>query len=151
MLKVRSALGFTLIEALVAIAIMVAGLAGSAAMLLKTVVQERESGNRRAAIRIAASLAEHLRAIRRPDGRPVLAITGVEPATACAGDASSCAPESAAEQLRSAWEAEATFVLPRGAAVSVAVPDPLLPEYLISINWPAVGGGTEQLRLPVTT
>lgn len=151
MLKSRPTRGFTLPEALVAIAIMVTGLAGSAAMLLKTVVQERESGSRRAAIRIAASLAEQLRAIRRPDGRPVLAITGVEPGTACAGQASSCAPEYAAEQLRAIWEAEAAFVLPRGATVGVDVPDPLLPEYLISINWPAVGGGTEQLRLPVTT
>jgi Tfp pilus assembly protein PilV len=109
---------------------MVAGLAGSAALLLQTVRQERESGNRRAALRIATSMADQLRAIRRPDGRPVLAITGVEPATACADYAASCAPERAAEQLRITWESEAAFALPQGAAV---------------------GGGTERLRLPVTT
>jgi hypothetical protein len=42
-------------------------------------------------------------------------------------------------------------MLPQGAAVSIGVPDLVVPEYLISINWPAVGGGTEQLQLPVTT
>ncbi len=151
MLRTRPARGFTLPEALIAIAIMVAGLAGAAAMLLQTVRQERESGIRRAAIRIAASMADQLRAIRRPDGRPVLAITGVDPATACRDHPASCAPERAAERLRITWAAEAALTLPQGAAVGVAVPDPLVPEYLISIAWPAAGSGTEQLRLPVTT
>ncbi len=151
MLKNGPARGFTLIEAIVALAIMVAGLAGSAALLLQSVRQERESGSRRAALRIATSMADQLRAIRRPDGRPVLAITGVEPAAACADRPASCASENAAERLRAAWAAEAAFTLPQGAAVSVAVPDAFVPEYLISIDWPATGGGTERLRLPVTT
>jgi len=151
MLTIVPARGFTLIEALVALAILVAGLAGAAALLLQTVRQERESGSRRAALRIATSMADQLRAIRRPDGRAVLAITGVEPAMACADHPPSCATELAAERLRFNWTQEATFALPQGAAVNIGVPDPLVPEYLISINWPAVGGGTEQLRLPVTT
>lgn len=151
MLTIVPARGFTLIEALVALAILVAGLAGAAALLLQTVRQERESGSRRAALRIAASMADQLRAVRRPDGRAVLAITGVEPATACADHPPSCESERAAQRLRLVWTEEAAFTLPQGAAVSIGVPDPLVPEYLISINWPAVGGGTEQLWLPVTT
>jgi len=151
MLTMMPARGFTLTEALVALAILAAGLAGSAALLLQTVRLERESGSRRAALRIATSMADQLRAVRRPDGRAVLAITGVEPATACADHLPSCEAERAAERLRSAWTEEAAFALPQGAAASVGVPDALVPEYLISIDWPAVGGGTERLQLPVTT
>jgi type IV pilus modification protein PilV len=150
-LNVTPARGFTLIEALVAIAILVAGLAGSAALLLRTIQQERESGSRRAALRIATSMADQLRAIRRPDGRALLAITGIAAATACADQPASCAPEQAAERLRATWATEAARSLSQGAAVNVAVPDPLVPEYLISIDWPATGGDKERLRFPVTT
>ena len=151
MLTKRRMRGFTLIEALVAIAIMVAGLAGSVALLLQTVTQERESGCRRAALRIAASMAEQLRAVRRPDGRAVLAITGADAAEACAGHPASCESERNAGLFRSAWSIEAAAALPQGAAAGVAVPDPSVPEYLISIDWPGVGGGIEHLRIPVTT
>lgn len=151
MLTIGAARGFTLPEALLAIVITAAGLAGSALMLLQTVKQERESGSHRAAIRIAASMADQLRAIRRPDGRPVLAITGVDPVTACVDQPASCAPERAAAQMRITWSVEAAYSLPQGAMVEVAIPDPLVPEYLISIDWPATGSGMLHLRLPVTT
>ena len=151
MLKIAPSRGFTLIEALIAIAIMIAGLAGSAALLLQTVRQERESGSRRAAIRIAASMADQLRAVRRPDGQAVLAISGIEPAVACAEHQTSCEAERAADRLRAAWAAEVALALPQGAAARVRVPNPLVPEYLISIDWPAIGGGMERLELPVTT
>ncbi|MBF8292930.1 MAG: Prepilin-type N-terminal cleavage/methylation protein [Steroidobacteraceae bacterium] len=151
MLKNARARGFTLTEALVAIAIMVVGLAGSAALLLQTVRQERESGSRRMALRIATSMADQLRALRRPDGRAVLAITGIGAMVACAEHPPSCETERAAEWIRISWLADAAFSLPQGAAAGVGAPDPVLPEYLISIDWPAAGGGMERLRLPVTT
>lgn len=143
--------GFTLLEALVAIAIIVAGLASSAALLLQTVRQERESGSRRAALRVASSMADQLRAVRRPDGRAVLAITGIGSSVACADHPPSCEAERAAERMRASWLADVAFELPQGAAAGIDVPDPSLPEYLISIDWPAIGGGKERLRLPVTT
>ena len=151
MLTVAHARGFTLPEALIAIVIMIAGLAGMALMLLQTVRQERESGSRRAAIRIAASIADQLRATRRPDGRPLLAVTGVDPVTACAGRPDCCAAELAAERMHSTWAADAAASLPQGAMVGVAIPDPLVAEYLISIDWAASGNGTLHFRLPVTT
>jgi len=120
-------------------------------MLLQTVRQERESSNHRAAIRIAASIADQLRAIRRPDELPVLAIAGTDPDAACAGYPASCAPERAAERLRITWAAEAVLTLPHGSTVAVSVPDPRVSAYLISVRWPATGGGSEQFQLPVTT
>ena len=151
MLTTGKSPGFTLIEALVALAILLTGVAGSAVLLLQTVRQERESGHRRAALRLAGSMADQLRAVRRPDGRAVLAITGVDPASACADLAASCAAEQAADQLLESWTADAVFSLPQGASASVGIPDPLLPSYLISIEWPSAGGSTQQLELPVTT
>lgn len=151
MLRTRQARGFSLPEALIAIAIMVAGLAGSASMLLQTVRQERESANRRAAIRIASSIADQLRAIRRPDARPVMAVTGIDPDMACRGAPANCAAEHAALQLRIAWAAEAAHALPQAATITLTVPDHAICAYLISIAWAATGGGLERLDLPVST
>ncbi len=151
MLTRHSACGFTLPEALIAIAVMVAGLTGTATMLLQTIRQERESACHRAAIRIASSMADQLRTLRRPDDRPVLAITGVDPATACASSTASCAPEQAAERMRIGWVAEAALTLPQGSTVVVTVPDQQVAEYLISVRWPAGGGDAGVFLLPVTT
>ena len=63
MLKARFAAGFTMIEVLVALALMLAGLAGAGIVLGQSIQYERESGSRRAAIRLAGSLAEELRAL----------------------------------------------------------------------------------------
>ncbi len=151
MLTIGATKGFTLVEALVAIVIMIAGIGGSAALLLKSITQERDSGSRRTALRLANSMADQLRAVRRPDGRAVIAITGMMAAEACADQPVSCESERAAERLRDTWIAEAGSALPQGASAYVDAPDPLVPAYLVSIDWPAVGGGIERLRLPVTT
>jgi type IV pilus assembly protein PilV len=147
----RSAYGFTLLEALIAIAVMITGFTGTAAMLLQTIRQERESSCRRAAIRIASSMADQLRTLRRPDDRPVLAITGIDPATACAANIASCAPEQAAERMRIAWVTETALSLPQGSTIVVTVPNPLAAEYLIAVRWPAGGGDAGIFRLAVTT
>jgi type IV pilus modification protein PilV len=147
----QPARGFTLIEALVALVILLTGIAGSAALLLQTVRQERESGTRRTVLRLVTSMADQLRAVRRPDDRPVLAATGVQPATACTGHPQSCAAEEAASLLRAAWLAEVTSALPRGAAASIVVPDPSRPEYLLTIEWPTTGDGTRRLEMLVKT
>jgi len=75
MLNRHADAGFALIEALVALALLLAGIAGASLLLLQCVQYERESSNRRAAIRLAGSLAEELRALRRDDGEPLAADT----------------------------------------------------------------------------
>jgi prepilin-type N-terminal cleavage/methylation domain-containing protein len=65
MLSRRRPRGFTLVEALVALALMLAALAGAGLVLGRSIQHERESGTRRAAIRLAGSLAEELRALDR--------------------------------------------------------------------------------------
>lgn len=151
MLRAIGTRGFSLVEALVALGLLLAGLAGAAALLLQTVQQERESGNRRAALRLASSMADQLRAVRRPDGRPALAIAGIDPAEACADDPGNCAAEQAAARLLAEWTADVLLVLPQGASAAVAVPDASNPDYLIAIDWPSAGGGAQRLEFPVTT
>lgn len=129
MLNVGPARGFTLIEALVGLAIMLAGLAGAGLVLLQSVQYERESTNRRAAIRLAGSLADELRALNRSDGMPL------------AVDAPAIA----------AWTAAVHAALPFGSLARVEAGNSIPVIYTISIEWPVAGVGMQRLVLPVTT
>jgi prepilin-type N-terminal cleavage/methylation domain-containing protein len=121
--------GFTLVEAMVALALMLAGIAGAAMLLLQSVQYERESATRRNAIRLAGSLAEELRARRPADGRPL-------------------APDA---DLILGWSATARAQLPAAAVTRVEVLASEPAAYQITIEWPASGIGTQHLRLAVTT
>ncbi|HET8690675.1 MAG TPA: prepilin-type N-terminal cleavage/methylation domain-containing protein [Steroidobacteraceae bacterium] len=121
--------GFTLVEVLVALALMLAGLAGAGLVLGRSIQQERDSGHRRTAIRLAGSLAEELRALDR-DADASIAID---------------APEILA------WSAAARAALPAGAEARVEREDGPPPRYRITIEWPVAGIGQQRLVLPVTT
>ena len=129
MLKAHYTAGFTMIEVLVALALMLAGLAGAGIVLGQSIQFERESGSRRAAIRLAGSLAEELRALDR--------------------DAStSIAPDAPAIR---AWTAAALGTLPTGSVARVDVEITVPARYRITIEWPVAGLGMQRLVLPVTT
>lgn len=121
--------GFTLVEVLVALALMLAGLAGAGLVLGRSIQQERESGSRRAAIRLAASLADELRALDRDA-------------------AASLAPDAPALD---AWFATARAALPAGTVARVDIEAGLPARYRITIEWPVAGLGMQRLVLPVTT
>jgi prepilin-type N-terminal cleavage/methylation domain-containing protein len=129
MLKDRRMRGFTMIEVLVALALMLTGLAGAGVVLLQSVQYERESSHRRAAIRYAGSLAEELRSLNRSEG---LALAPDAPAIL-------------------AWTAAVEAALPAGSTARVEAGDSTPVNYLISIEWPVAGVGTQRLVLPVTT
>jgi len=129
MLSGRHDRGFTLVEALVALALMLAGLAGAGLALGRSIQHERESGNRRAALRLAASLADELRALDRD------AFASLEP------DAPAIA----------AWSAAVAAALPSGTTASVERDEETPEGYLIRIEWPVAGVGLQRLVLPVTT
>ena len=121
--------GFTLVEALVALALMLVGLAGAGLALGRSIQHERESGNRRAALRLAASLADELRALDRD------AFATLAPDSPAIAD----------------WSAAVVAALPEGASAYVDR-DGATPEgYLIRIEWPVAGVGMQRLVLPVTT
>lgn len=120
--------GFTLIEVLVALALLLAGIVGATVLLMQCVQHERESAQRRLAIRLAASLAEELRASRRMGG------------AAIAADA----------PMIAAWIAEVQPALPAGGSARVTAADSGSSSYRISIAWPLADGASQQLLLPVT-
>lgn len=121
--------GFTLIEVLVALLLMLAGLAGAGLVLLQSVQHERESSNRRAAIRLAASLADELRASNPGDGLPL--------------------PPDA--PLIVAWVETVQAALPAGSRARVEADGEHPAAYRITIEWPVAGMGPQRLLLPVTT
>jgi Tfp pilus assembly protein PilV len=122
-------IGFTLVEALVALSLMLAGLAGAGIVLGRSIQHERESGTRRAAIRLAASLADELRSLDR--------------------DLAASIPADAPAVL--AWTESAAALLPAGSSTRVE-PVPGEPsQYRITIVWPVAGLGPQQIVLPVTT
>jgi len=118
-----------MIEALVALALMLAGLAGAGIVLGQSIQYERESGSRRAAIRLAGSLADELRALNRD------AVASVAPDSAAIRD----------------WKAAAQAVLRTGSDARVAVEAGVPARYRITIEWPVAGLGMQRLVLPVTT
>jgi len=121
--------GFTLIEVLVALVLLLAGIAGAGIVLGQSIQYERESGGRRAALRFAASLADELRSLDR------------DPAASLAADAPA---------IR-AWTAAVESVLPDGSTARVELEGTSPARYVIRIEWPVAGVGTQRILLPVTT
>ena len=147
----NAARGYTLAEALVALLLLSAGLLAGAAVVLEALRHERAATERAAALRVVVSLAEELRASPRPDGRPLMSVTGIDPAEACGSHPPSCPAEAAAAaalQVASRWVNRA---LPAGATVSVEVPAADLPSYRIHVAWPGGEPDSSRLRLAVDT
>lgn len=142
--------GFTLPEALVALTLLSSGLAATSVMLVQAMRHEREAACRTAAVRLAGSLAEQLRLLRRSDGLPLQSIADASESATCAADAGDCALELEAARVLAAWRTQVTASLPEGSASSVAVLDEAAPSYLIRIEWPDLGATARSaLRLAV--
>jgi Tfp pilus assembly protein PilV len=121
--------GFTLVEALVALSLMLACLAGAGIVLGRSIQHERESGTRRAAIRLAGSLADELRSLDRD---PAASIPVDDPALL-------------------AWTESVVANLPAGSAARVEHAPGAPDQYRITIEWPVAGLGLQRIVLPVTT
>lgn len=121
--------GFTLVEALIALSLMLACLAGAGIVLGRSIQHERESGTRRTAIRLAGSLAEELRSL---DRNPSASIAVDDPALL-------------------AWSEAAIASLPAGSATRIEPAAGIPDRYRITIEWPVAGLGTQRIVLPVTT
>jgi Tfp pilus assembly protein PilV len=121
--------GFTLVEALVALSLMLACLAGAGIVLGRSIQHERESGTRRAAIRLAGSLADELRSLDRD---PAASIPVDDPALL-------------------AWTESVVAHLPAGSAARVEHAPGAPDQYRITIEWPVAGLGLQRIVLPVTT
>ncbi len=129
-----------------------AGIAGAATVLVQTVRHGREASERVAAVRLAESLAEDLRALRRPDGRALGSVADLDAAVACADSPPSCPLEHEAARRLAAWRRLVIGLLPVGAAAYVVIPDPAVAVYAIRIEWrPPADTRDSVVVLPVET
>lgn len=144
--------GMALAEALVSMVLLTAGLGAAAAMLVQTLRNGRDAAQRVAAVRLAESLAEDLRILRRPDGRALGSVADLDPAVTCADSPSSCPLEFEAARRVDAWRQQVTDLLPAGAVARVEIANPAIPAYVIRIEWrsPADARGSTVV-LPVET
>jgi type IV pilus modification protein PilV len=143
--------GFTLVEALAALLVAAVALAGIAALLVQAIRNERDAANRATALRLATSLSEQLRALPRPDGRPLESVAGGDAGLSCAGSPTECPAELAAAAALVSWLDEVARQLPLGASGRVEVVGDRPPAYLISLDWMSPGGERSALRLRVET
>lgn len=141
--------GYTLVEALVAIVLLSTALLGAAATVLQALRHERAAAEQSAALRVAVSLADELRATPRPDGRALLAVAGTDPADACEAHPPSCPAETAAAAALAAAATLTAKTLPAGATLTVEVPAADRPSYRIELRWPGGDAGPARLRLAV--
>lgn len=95
--------GFTMVEALAAVTLVLVGLTAAAIALVQALRLEAEAAAVTHATRLARDLAEELRARPRPDGQVAASIDGSDPQLACAPDPASCAAEDSVATARADW------------------------------------------------
>jgi Tfp pilus assembly protein PilV len=143
-------MGIALTEALIALTVLASSLAATAAVTIQSIRHTREASARSAAVRIASSVAEDLRAFRCPDDSALQAVSGLSPDAACALHPSCCAMERKALAQFEARQSELTGSLPAGAVLRVEVVDPLDSAYRVTVVWAVLGASdTASLVLPV--
>ncbi len=138
-----------MIDALVTMAIATAGICGSALVLMQAHQRSREAGIEYEALRLAQTVAEELRTLRRPDGLPLGAATGTDPVLACSAAPASCAVEQQAAQALARWQARVSTQLPLGSSLQLELPDSTVSDYHLHLSWP--GSPARSLHWRVST
>jgi hypothetical protein len=95
--------GFSLVETLAAVAVLMTGLATAAAALVQSIRLESEVAAVARSAALARDLAEELRALPRPDATLPGTLAGESPEAACADLPAACPAESAVQELLTDW------------------------------------------------
>ncbi len=140
----RLALGFTLVEALVALVVLSIGMLGIAALYVESLRAGRESLTRSTAILLASDMADRIRANRAAGAAYEKAATDTGTAsTDCeeGGANASCTPAVMAAHDIATWETEIKANLPGGDAATgdIVVTAGAPNTYQITVSWVEVG------------
>jgi type IV pilus assembly protein PilV len=132
--------GFTLIEALVALAVLSVGLLGAAAMLLGALRGQSQALRQAAAVALVADLVSRIRA--NPAARSAYvtdALLDVDDAGFACDDAAPCDPAALAAQDIAAAGSAARAWLPTDAHLSITFEPAIGPaapdRYVVSLRW----------------
>jgi len=100
---VQAQRGFSLVETLATVAVLLSGLAAAAAALVQAIRLEVEVAAVARSVRLARDLAEELRALPRPDSALPGTLAGQSPEAACVSLPAACGAESAVRDLLADW------------------------------------------------
>jgi type IV pilus assembly protein PilV len=129
-----TAAGFTLVEVLVALAVLAIGLLGAAALAVDTVQMQNRAALRAQAQRLSADLAERLRS-----NRAGLLAYGTAPAvsgcTATTTPGVVCTPEELAREELAFWRDDVRRTLPRGRGALTLSSEEQPARYAIVVRW----------------
>ena len=152
MTSARAPAGFMLVESLIALTLLALSLGVAAALLVQALRNEREAACRTAALRLAASLADDLRSLRRSDGLALRAVSDPGSMNGCDATPGDCLVERAAVERLTEWYAAVQSGLPDGGAARVDVQDSARASYLITLSWPGLGeADPSSVRVAVDT
>ena len=127
----RCALGFTLLETLVALVVLSVGMLGIAALYMEGLKAARSALMRTAAVSLAADMADRIRA----NPTAGLAWQGPPGGGGCINGGADCAPpELAAEELE-IWLADVAARIPNGQGQIQVAEGPVMTTYDIQLDW----------------
>ena len=129
-----TAAGFTLVEVLVALAVLAIGLLGAAALAVDTVQMQNRAALRAQAQRLSADLAERLRSNRAG----LLAYVSAPAGSGCIATTTPgvvCTPEELAREELAVWRDEVRRILPRGRGALTLSSDEQPARYAIVVRW----------------
>jgi type IV pilus assembly protein PilV len=134
--------GFTLLEVLIALCVLAAGMLGVGMMLLESIRASRSALHRTAAVALAADLGERIRANRAAGSAYALGLGAVAgtPASGCAvSDA--CDPLEVAERDLYQWQQAVLAALPAAVTRVQVAPISGLPAstFAITVRWAQPG------------
>jgi len=133
--------GFTMVEVLVALVVLVIGLLGIAALLLRSLQDGRSAIFRTQAVTLAADLADRIRANRTGQAAYATLFADAVVAVPACDTTAGCAPAELAATDLSTWKATLALLLPNGQG-QVAVTPPVGAgepfSYVVTVQWAEV-------------
>lgn len=126
--------GFTMVEVLVALAVLAVGLLGIAALYLDSLRAGRTAIYRTQAVNVAADLADRIRSNRDVPANYETAIGETVSAVTACETAAGCTRAEMAQNDLAEWKAQLAALLPDGDG-SVAVTPGSPSAYVITIQW----------------
>ncbi len=133
----QSALGFTLLEVLIAMVVMAVGMLGIAGMYVHSLQAGRTSQLRTQAVTLAADVADRIRA--NPQGG--IQYIGAGANNDCS-EATACSPADLAAYDIWLWNQQRDQSMPAGTTVTVRYDDTdpnQPPVYTVNVTWPEAG------------